>query len=104
MPQITGTLSSSGDSAALIEAGASQCIQVWGLQLYIVDSAITVTVKTGSTAKFTCGGAATVTVSVEPPSCGKEPILQGAKGEDLLINLSGAGSVRYSIQYVLGGL
>lgn len=100
MPQITGTLTNSGDSSTLITAGTS-AIQVLGLQLYISDASIVVTVKTGSTAKFTCAGLASTLVAVQPSVGVKEPLFQGEVGEDLVINLSGtAGAgVRYNIQY-----
>lgn len=103
MPSITGTLTNSGESTALVAVPAGQSIQVLGLSLYINDASITVTVKTGSTAKFTCAGLAGTQVAVQPQAGGREPLIQGAYGDDLLINLSGAAAagVRYNIQYVL---
>lgn len=100
MLSITGTLSASGDSSALIDVDASTAVYVLGYQIMGKDSDITVTLKTGSTTKATvfCPADGVGGISCPP---GKEPYFQGLVGEDFKINLSGAGSVAYNIQYTL---
>lgn len=101
MPSITGTLSSSGDSAALIAAPTSPAfIEVWSLSLMAKDSDITVTVKSGSTVKFTALTPASGVGGIAVPA-GREPIFQCAAAEALKINLSGAGNVAYNINYAI---
>lgn len=99
---ITGTLSSSGDSAALIDVTSPTSIKVLGYQIMAKDSDITITLKTGSTSKATvlCPASGVGGISCPP---GREPYFTGLAGEDLKINLSGAGTVAYSVQYALIG-
>jgi hypothetical protein len=47
MPSITGTLTASGDSTALITAPTGCTIRVLGYQIMGASAAITVTIKTG---------------------------------------------------------
>lgn len=101
MPQATGTVSTT-DPVTAVTVPAGQSIQVWGLQLYINQDPV-VTVYTGETAKLTCMGTVGITV-VQPRCSGKEPLIQGAAGEDLIIALSDNIDVHYNVQYSLTGL
>jgi hypothetical protein len=103
MPSISGQLTASGDSAALIAAPTSPAfIEVLGYQIMGRDSDIDVQIKTGSTVKATvfCPASGVGGISCAPS---KEPYLQGAPAEALVINLSGAGEVAYNIQYAIRG-
>ncbi len=98
MPSITGVLSSSGDSTAIIAIAATDWLEVLGYQILAKDSDITVTLKTGATGRATilCPDIGVGGISCPP---GREPYFQGLIGEDLIINLSGAGAVAYNVQY-----
>jgi hypothetical protein len=98
VPSITGSLSASGDSAALVNVDADTAVYVLGYQIMAADSDIAVTLKTGSTARATVRCPATGVGGISCPPA-KEPYFQGLVGEDLIINLSGAGDVVYNVQY-----
>jgi hypothetical protein len=104
MLSISGTLTSSGNSADLITCAASQWVEVWSLSIMAKAADITVTVKTGSTTKYSVLCPATGVGGVAHPS-GHEPLFKGAAGEALLLNLSGAAAsgVAYNIAYAIKG-
>lgn len=99
MPQVTGTLDAAGD-ATVVTVPAGESIQVWGMQFYIPSSDLILRVFTGATEKFVAEGYSGSVVCSEPKCHLKEPLIQGAKGEDLILNLSDSLTVHYNIQYV----
>lgn len=104
MPSLTGTLTASGNSANLVSPTASQWVEVWSLSLTVKAADIVAKFITGSTDKYTVQCPATGVGGIAHPS-GHEPIFQGAAGEALLINLSGAAAsgASYNINYALKG-
>ena len=104
MAQITGSLTSSGDSTTLISVTGTQFITGWNLSIMGDSANITVTVKTGSTARYTVRCPATGVGGVAHAGA-HEPLFQGAPGESLVINLSGAAAngVYYNLFYSIGG-
>jgi len=102
MPSITGKLTASGDSAALIDITTPQGIEVWSYSVMGRASDIDVTIKTGVTVKATilcpAGG-----VGGMSAAGAKNPLFVGLPGEDLKINLSGTGEVAYNIEYSIYG-
>lgn len=97
MPQLAGTVSSSGDTT-LLAAVTGRALQVWGLQWGVTNATITAKLISGSTDKAAITGLVGEN-SVVAVSGTKEPVFQGAVGEALKINLSGAGTVFYNLQY-----